>query len=569
MYLSKLFFKTFKEAPADADVTSQKLLERAGYIRKLGKGLYHYTPLMCRVLKKLKTIIREELEKEGAQEITMPMLHPKELWDKTGRWNDFKTANLLYTLKDRENHEYCLGPTHEEAVTSLVTHWLTSYKQLPVNLFQIADKFRDEIRPRFGLMRAKEFIMKDGYAFCHSEASMNDQYAAMRQAYTRIFEKLDLNFAIVRADGGKIGKGRSEEFQVLADIGEDLILTCGPYASNVETTVSIPTEYAYSETKLPLEKISTPHVKTIEELEKFTKVQAHNIVKTIIFKLIYQDRVEFIAIGIRGDLEVNPTKVTNFFAPIELFLASDEEIKKVTKAPTGFAGPINSSIPFVADSSCKPMTNFLTAGNKEEIHYLNVNWERDCPMPSFEDFLLAKEGDRCPLVEGGVYKAMRGIEVGHIFNLGTKYSEAMNATFQDEAGKSLPFWMGCYGIGVGRVAQAVVEQKHDEKGIIWPKALAPYQICIFSANLKDDLLNQKAEWLYRLFLEKNYEVLLDDRNERLGFKLKDSDLMGIPFKLIVGNAFKERGDIEIEPRTQEKFYLHIDQLLSWAKETFP
>lgn len=566
MRVSKLFFKTFKEAPAETDVISHQLLERAGYIKKLGRGLYTYTPLMWRVLKKLIQIIREELDRAGGQEVLMPQLQPKELWDQTGRWDDFTSAHLLYTLKDREDHPFCLGPTHEEAVTSLVNNWLTSYKQLPVNLYQIANKFRDEIRPRFGLMRAKEFIMKDAYAFCQDEKMMEEQYIAMRNAYKRIFERLNLNFAIVRADGGKIGKGKSEEFQVLASIGEDTILTCEEFAYNVETAAAIPQEFAYEAEQKPLQKLATPNVTTVEELCRFTGLSPMQMVKTLIFKLTYHDREEFVAVGIRGDRDVNTVKVANYFGPIESELASDAEIKRITGVRPGFAGPITMPIKFVADLICKGMTNFLCGSNEEDVHALNVNWGRDCKEPIFTDFLLAIEGDRCPDSPSGTYKSARGIEVGHIFNLGTKYSESMKVSFQNEQGKPMPFWMGCYGIGVGRVAQACVEQRNDEKGIIWPKALAPYQMLITFANAKEEGIFKATEEIYLSLTRDGYEVLFDDRNERLGFKLKDSDLMGIPYKCIVGSKFLETKELEIEPRVGEKFTLPLSSLSSFAKE---
>jgi prolyl-tRNA synthetase len=565
MRLSQLFFKTFKEAPAEADIISHQLLERAGYIKRLGRGLYSYTPLMWRVIKKLKNIICEELDRAGAQEVHMPLLHPDELWKKSGRWDEFKSTNLLYTLKDREGHEYCLAPTHEEAITALVSNWLTSYKQLPVNLYQITSKFRDEIRPRFGLMRAKEFIMKDAYAFCASEESMDKQYHAMRAAYQRIFDRLELDYVIVSADGGKIGKGKSEEFQVKAAVGEDIVMTCADQAYNLEAAIAIPPQYAYKSELLPLEKLSTPNITSVDQLVRFTDFAMHHMVKTIIYKLTYLDRVDFIAIGIRGDRQVNEVKINNLFAPLDLALATDEEIKAQTGSKPGFAGPLHSKIKYYADNTCKVMTNFLCGGNQEDVHYFHVNWERDCPLPPFHDFLLAQEGDSCPHVSNGVYKAQRGIEVGHIFNLGTKYSQAMEALFQDENGKTKPFWMGCYGIGVGRTAAACIEQRHDEKGIKWPKSLAPYQVTITAASTKDPVLAAKAEEIYQTLSAQGIEALIDDRNERLGFKLKDSDLIGIPFKVIVGNAFTSENRLEIEPRTGDKFYLPSEDILQWAK----
>lgn len=568
MKLSKLFHQTFKEAPVEADAISHQLLERSGYIRKIGKGLFIYTPLMWRVLQKLMHIVREELNAAGAQEIFMPQIHPATLWQKTGRFEDFKTAGLLYTLKDREDHEFCLGPTHEEIVTTLVANWLTSYKQLPMNLYQIGNKFRDEIRPRFGLIRAKEFLMKDGYSFCDSPETMDEQYELMRHAYTRIFERLDLDFVVVRADGGKIGKGKSEEFQVRANIGEDVVMVCQDYASNVEATVSIPPYYAYDSVLKPLTELATPKITTIEELIAFTGIPAYQMVKTVIYKLIFSDKEEFVAVGIRGDRQINEVKVANKFGCIELMLASEEEIISLTHCPKGFAGPINLQIPYFADLTCKPMTNFLCGGNVKDLHYIHVNWQRDCKTPEFFDFLRAEEGDGCPFVENGTYHAQKGIEVGHIFNLGTRYSEALGALFQDQDGVTRPIWMGTYGIGIGRVAAACIEQKHDARGIIWPISIAPYQILVTAAVTKNEQQLQIAEQIYQELIQSGFEVLIDDRDERLGFKLKDSDLLGIPYKLIVGKAFEQEGKIEIESRLGEKTLLERNEIVDWAKEKF-
>ncbi len=564
MRTTQLFFQTFKEAPSDADIISHQLLERGGYIKRLGRGIYSYTPLMMRVFKKMLTIVREELENAGAQEISLPFLHPAQLWKESGRWDDFTAEKLLYTLEDREGHSYCLAPTHEEVVVSLVTNWVTSYKQFPFNLYQIGNKFRDEIRPRFGLMRGKEFLMKDGYSFCRNEQEMDAQYKAMRTAYSNIFRRLGLEFVLVEAHGGKIGKGKSEEFQVIADVGEDAVMVCGEYAANVEATKSIPPSYTYENSLKSMEQVATPETKTIEELSVFLKVDPQQILKTLVFKLIYADRKEFVAIGIRGDRQINLLKVEEKFGPIETLQASEDEVKRLTGANVGFIGPLNTKLTFHADKSTEPMTNFVCASNEDDLHTINVNWERDLPKPEFDDFLLAEEGDSCPHIPDGTYKVQRGIEVGHIFNIGTKYTEKLGAHFQDENGKMKPIWMGTYGIGIGRTAAACIEQSHDERGIIWPKILAPFRIMITAASSKDPALVETAEKLYKELA--SYEPLMDDRNERLGFKLRDSDLIGIPFKLIVGKSFTNEGKVEIESRVGEKHLIAPEDIGSWAQK---
>lgn len=555
MRLSRLFFKTFKEAPAEADILSHKLLERAGFIKKLGRGLYTYTPLMWRVIQKLSTVIREEMNAAGAQEVHMPHLHPAEIWKKSGRWDGYRAEGLLFALEDREGAEYALGPTHEEVITHLVTDWLSSYKQLPVNLYQITHKFRDEIRPRFGLMRCKEFLMKDAYAFCQNEEQMQSQYDAMHTAYTRILERLGLDFATVKADGGKIGKGKSEEFQVLADVGEDALLIAGDLAYNVEAAEALLKD-PIPEAALPLKEVSTPGISTIEELVAFLGVEAPKIVKTLIYKLTFKDKEEFVAIGIRGDRSINEVKVANFFGALQTELATIEEIYKITKSPQGFAGPIDCPLVYYADNSIKALNNFVTARNKKDLHLLNVSWGRDVTPKGFHDFLLAEAHDICPH-NNEPYIMRRGIEVGHVFNLGTRYSEACEAYFQDENGKSRPFHMGCYGIGVGRLAAACIEQKGDSKGLVWPLCIAPYKVFITAAKMNEMAMKDEAERLYTLL----GDALLDDREERLGFKLKDCDLLGIPYKVIVGNRFIEEGLYELESRQGEKEFVSEETLL--------
>jgi prolyl-tRNA synthetase len=565
MKTSKLFFRTFKEAPHEADVISHKLLERGGYLRKLGKGLYTYTPLMHRVIQKLLVIIREELTLAGAQELSMPFLHPAELWKQTGRWEDFTSANLLYTLKDREGHSYCLAPTHEEVIVSVVANWATSYKDLPLNLFQIGTKFRDEIRPRFGLIRCKEFLMKDGYSFSKNPEGMEEQYHLMRKAYSAIFKRLGLDFVIVEAHGGKIGSGKSEEFQVRAEIGEDFVMVCGDYAANVETTKSIPPSYLYEPILKDKKRLPTPGTTTIEALAALLKVDPQRILKTLVYKLIFADKETFVAIAIRGDRQINPVKVGTKFGALEVNLVSAEELLKLTGASCGFIGPKGLSLPFYADQTTEVMTNFVAAVNENDVHEINVNWKRDLPLPIFDDFLQAEAGDGCPHIPGGTYTLQKGIEVGHIFNLGTKYTEKLGACFQDEHGQSHPIWMGTYGIGVGRTAAACIEQKHDEKGIIWPLSITPFRIMITAASVQDPTLVKTAETIYTELNSAGFEPLLDDRDLRLGFKLKDSDLLGLPYKLIVGKAFTGEGKVEIESRTGVKELLPVADILNWTR----
>lgn len=564
MRLSQLFFKTFKEDPQEADIPSHQLLEKGGFIKRLARGHYTYTPLMMIVLRKLEAIIRQELKKEGSQEIVMPLLQPKSLWEQTDRWAAYKAEKLIYTTIDRQEQESCLAPTHEEAVTSLAKNWLTSYKQLPVNLFQIGTKFRDEIRPRFGLMRSKEFIMKDAYSFSATEEQMQDQYQRMRRAYQNILRRLKLDFVVVQADSGKIGNSQSEEVQILADIGEDTLLICGDYAYNSEKAPCIPKSFTYDKHKKELEKFSTPDTKTIDEVVSFTQEPKEIMLKALVYKLIYKNKVEFVVVGIRADREVNPVKLINHFKALEMELASEEEIKKIGLVQ-GFVGPIGCPVSFVADLTCQPMVNFICGANQKDFHYKNVNWERDCKTPQFHDFCQAKALDRCPHVEGGVYHEKRGIEVGHIFNLGDRYSKAMDATFQDVNGRPTPFLMGCYGIGVGRCIQAAIEQKYDDKGIVWPLAIAPFQLLVTAVNTKDEAQKEGSEKIYHQLLKLGVDVLLDDRIERLGFKLKDSDLIGIPYKIIIGNGYTSDHVLEIEPRSGEKELIPTTALKEWVQ----
>ncbi len=565
MRLSHLFFKTFKQAPHDADIPSHQLLEQAGYIKRLHRGHFTFTPLMMRVFSKMKEVIRQEMQKEGSQEVILPQMHSKSIWEASGRWEAYKAEKLMYIVQDRDHNEGCLAPTHEEAITHLVKNWITSYKMLPVNLFQISNKFRDEIRPRFGLMRAKEFVMKDAYSFCSNTEQMEHEYQKMRRAYQHILKRLDLDYVIVQADSGKIGSGKSEEFQLLADIGEDTLLIAGDLAFNSEKAPCKPTSFKYPEGKLPLEEFSTPGIKTIQQQVEFVKQPKEMMLKTLVYKLTYSDRTEFVAVGIRSDRDINEIKLENHFNALEVRLATDEELNKELHLEIGFIGPVECPLDFIADNTCKEMNAFMCGANRKDTHYKNVDWKRDCKTFEFADFAQAVQGDICPL-NGEVYSEKRGIEVGHIFNLGDKYSNHLEAFYQDEAGASKPFLMGCYGMGVGRCIQGAVEQKCDEVGIVWPLAIAPYHIFLTPVNIKDDEQKMAVEKVYSTLLEKGIEVLFDDRRERLGYKLRDSDLIGIPFKWIVGKQFLEDQMIEVEPRGGEKISLPLHKIDAWLKE---
>ncbi|MBQ8498204.1 proline--tRNA ligase, partial [Chlamydia sp.] len=563
MRASLLFYKTSKNANKQASVLSYELLEKAGYLFKTSKGIYAYTPLFQRVIIKMTTIIREELNAIGGQEVCLPLLHPAELWQKTGRWEAFLSEKLLYVLKDRENKEMCLAPTHEEIVSEFVSQWLTGRKQLPIHLYQIGTKFRDEIRPRFGLMRAKEFLMEDSYTFSDSPQQMEEQYKKLRLAYQRIFDRLNLKYVIVTADGGKIGKGKSEEFHVLCSLGEDTICVSGSFGANIEAAQAIPPSYTYAPNFLPMEEIETPNIRTIEDLEAFFKTPKQQILKTLVVKTNKNGSEKFFAICIRGDRQINLTKVASFLQVDDCQLASDEDILKHLHVEKGFIGPLHCPIPYYADETARPMTNFICANNRKDVHCKHVNWGRDIPLPTFGDFLLAEAGDLCPQNEYAPYEIFQGVEVAHIFNLGTRYTDCFSVEFQDEHGNKQPCWMGTYGIGVGRTLAACLEQLSDDKGIVWPSAIAPFSIAILF-NGGDSEGETIASQIYHNLNEQGYEPLLDDRNERLGFKLKDSDLLGIPYKMIIGKSFHNTGLVEIESRLGEKYNVSLNDLLDWC-----
>ncbi|MDR2428207.1 MAG: proline--tRNA ligase [Candidatus Margulisbacteria bacterium] len=559
MRISKLLLPTLREDPADAEVISHKLLVRAGLIQKVAVGIFNYLPLGCRVIRKVENIIRAEMNRAGAQEILMPAVVPAELWRESGRWH--KYGKELLRFKDRKDAEYCLGPTHEEVVTALARAFVHSYKQLPLNLYQIQTKFRDELRPRFGLMRGREFIMKDAYSFHADEASLDAEYQNMRETYCRIFEACGLRYKIVEADSGNIGGSVSQEFMVLAENGEDALLSCAQcsYSANVEAAVSAPLGYAQGrpldspnkkttlETAPGVREISTPDKRTIEEVSAFLKTPPENLLKTLIYYYKSNEREDHVVIVLRGCDQLNEVKLKNYLQADIVLPAEDSAVREITGVEPGFCGPVGlKKARVISDELVKTISGGVTGANKKDTHLLNVVPGRDFELKETADLRLAQAGEKCPHC-GAPLEAVRGIEVGHIFKLGTKYSEAMQATYLDQSGAARPFIMGCYGIGVGRTAAAAVEQHFDASGIIWPPALAPYQCVVIPANIREPEQAAAAEKIYQELLAGGAEVLLDDREERIGVKLKDMELVGITSRVVVGKALSE-GKVEFRWR---------------------
>ncbi len=566
MRWSSYFLPTLKENPKDAEVVSHSLMLRSGMIQKVASGIYSILPLGWRSMKKLMDIVREELNKIGAQELIMPAIQPAELWMESGRW--FQYGKELLRIKDRNERNFCFGPTHEEVITDIVRHHIRSYKELPVNLYQIQTKFRDEIRPRFGLIRQREFFMKDGYSFHSSEESLDETYNAYYDAYKKIFKRCQLEYTVVEADTGTIGGYQSHEFMVLASTGEDSIFFCPScsYGANLEKAVSLYEESEEEEKEKSLEKVKTPQVHTVEEVSSYLNVKDKKIVKT----MIYETEKEFLGVLIRGDREVNETKLKNFLKVQYLNLATEEKIKKLTKGPMGFSGPLGlEGIKILADNSLRGMKNFVVGANEEGYHYINANYGRDFKIDFWGDFNKTKRGDLCincknPLVE------YRGIEVGHIFKLGTKYSEPMKCFFIDEKGEKKPMPMGCYGLGIGRTLAAAIEQSHDEGGIIWPNPLAPFSFILISLNQEDEKVKGTAEKIYKDLIEKGEEVFFDDREERAGVKFKDADLIGIPYQIIVGAKKMKDNKIELGIRkTKEKIEVEVENYYEKLKSITP
>ncbi len=534
MKLSKMLISTLREVPGEAEIASHQLMLRAGMIRKSATGIYTFMPNGVRVLKNVESIVREEMDRAGAQEFLASALIPANLWQESGRWDVM--GSEMIRLKDRNGRDFCLGPTHEEVFTDLARNEIKSYKQLPLNLYQIQTKYRDERRPRFGVMRSREFIMKDAYSFDKDNEGLDISYMKMYEAYNKIFTRCDLEFSAVEADSGAMGGSGSAEFMVKSDIGEDEIAFCTGcnYAANTEKATS-KLEDAEKEEEKELKKIATPDVRTIEELVTFFNTSNKKFAKT----LIYKADGKVVAVMVRGDRSLNETKVSNALGGImELEMAAAETVLKATSAEIGFAGPIGLQVDtLLVDEEVTRMSNFIVGANDTGYHYENVNYERDF-NGIVGDYKLVAEGDMCPKC-GSPINIRRGVEVGHIFKLGTKYSESMGANYLDENGKEKPLVMGCYGIGINRTVAAIIEQHHDENGILWPMAVAPYKVIVMPANVKNEEQMNRAEKIYEDLKTKGVDVLLDDRNERVGVKFKDADLIGIPIRVTVGKKVVE------------------------------
>ena len=547
MRLSRSFYRTLKEIPKDAQIPSHQLMFRAGMIQQLSSGIYNYLPLALRSLKKIESIVREELDKRDCEEVLMPAVIPAELWKESGRWDIY--GDLLLRFKDRKDNDYCMGPTHEEVITDMVRRNLRSYKQLPWNLYQVQGKFRDEFRPRFGLMRGREFIMKDGYSFDLDEKGAKESYWKMYEAYTAIFKRCGLRFRAVDAATGDIGGDMSHEFQVLASSGEDLILSCDccDYAANVEKAVTPQREAKRDEAAfLPSETVETPNQRTIEEVSTFLGADASRFIKA----LVYEADSEAVLVLIAGDADVNESKLQAVLGAGAVRMASDALVEVTMGVAPGFVGPVGApeKLRIVADHSIASGENWICGANAPHQHLKNVNVGRDFPEPEFKDISFAAAGNACPRCENGKLEEFRGIEVGQVFYLGTKYSKALDCSYLDEQGKSQPAEMGCYGIGVSRTLAAAIEQNHDENGIKWPVPIAPWEVVVLPLQAGDEAVAEAAENLYSTLREKGIEVVLDDRKERAGFKFKDADLIGYPVQIALGGRSVAAGVAEVKFR---------------------
>ncbi|MGH1596023.1 proline--tRNA ligase [Yersinia proxima] len=571
MRTSQYLLSTLKETPADAEVISHQLMLRAGMIRKLASGLYTWLPTGVRVLKKVENIVREEMNNAGAIEVSMPVVQPADLWQESGRWEQYGPELLRFV--DRGERPFVLGPTHEEVITDLIRGEINSYKQLPLNFFQIQTKFRDEVRPRFGVMRAREFLMKDAYSFHTTQESLQETYDAMYAAYSKIFERMDLNFRAVLADTGSIGGSASHEFQVLADSGEDDIVfsTESDYAANIEFAEALaPSEPRAAATE-ELRIIDTPNAKTIAELVEQFNLPIEKTVKTLMVHAHEESAHKLVALLVRGDHELNEIKAEKLPQVAKpLTFATEEEIRAIIGAGPGSLGPVNLPLPVVVDRSVAVMSDFGAGANIDGKHYFGINWERDLPLPQVADLRNVVEGDISP--DGkGTLQIKRGIEVGHIFQLGTKYSEAMKATVQGEDGRNQVMTMGCYGIGVSRVVAAAIEQNHDDRGIIWPDAIAPFQVAILPMNMhKSFRVKELAEELYATLRSHGIDVILDDRKERPGVMFADMELIGVPHNIVIGDRNLDSEEVEYKNRRAgEKQMIKtseiIDFLLSQIK----
>ncbi|MBJ7275227.1 proline--tRNA ligase [Marinobacter salarius] len=554
MRASRYLIATQKETPADAEIISHQMMLRAGMIRKLASGLYSWLPMGLRVLRKVERIVREEIDKSGAQEVLMPAVQPAELWQESGRWEQY--GGELLRMNDRHGRDFCFGPTHEEVITDLIRNELKSYKELPANFYQIQTKFRDERRPRFGVMRAREFIMKDAYSFHVNAESLNDTYQVMHRTYCAIFDRLGLDYRPVEADSGAIGGSASHEFHVLASSGEDAIVfsTDSDYAANIEKAEAVAPAGDRSSPSEEMAEVATPEQRTIEAVATFLKVDASRCAKTLLVKAEEDDNGHsgLIALILRGDHTLNEIKAENLPDVAEpLTMATDEEIEQVVGCKAGSIGPVNLPVPVIVDRSAAHMVDFVCGANKEGHHLTGVNWERDVALSRVEDLRDVVEGDPSP--DGkGTLEIRRGIEVGHIFKLGNKYSKAMNATVLDENGKSAILEMGCYGIGVSRIVASSIEQNHDDKGIIWPDAIAPFEVAIVTLNgHKSPAVMAAGEKLYEQLRQAGFDVLLDDRNERPGVKFADMELIGIPHRFVVSERGLTAETLEYKGRRDE------------------
>ena len=594
MRLSQMLFVTLRENPAEAEIPSHKLLLRAGYIRRIGSGIYAYLPLMWRVLQKVSQIVREEMNATGAQECLLPQIQPAELWRESGRWDTYtKAEGIMFALTDRQERELGLGPTHEEVITTIAREMIRSYRQLPLHLYQIQTKFRDEIRPRFGLMRGREFIMKDGYSFHTDEASLKQTYQDMYQAYCNMLSRCGLAFRPVEADSGAIGGSGSQEFMILADAGEDEVLYTedGKYSANVEKAVSLPPD-AEPSPFTSYKQRETPNTPTIESVCQFLKCSPTQVVKNVLYQAVYDNgRMVLVLLSIRGDQDVNEVKLQNELVKLaEQYSAknllaltvpdADAQQKWAAKPlPLGYMAPDVAdeqikSAPDIApkflrlvDKTAAELKNFVTGANKSNYHVVGANWDEQFELPKLVvDVRKVKAGDRAVHDPNQILQSARGIEAGHIFQLGTKYSQAMGATYTNEQGEEIPLYMGCYGVGVSRVAQAAVEQSYDKDGIIWPIAIAPYHVIITVPNVEDTQQMEVAEKLYTELNQAGIETLLDDRNERAGVKFKDADLIGIPYRIVTGRSLKN-GKVEVVERaTKNSQELLLDQVVPTLKQ---
>ncbi|KAB7668673.1 proline--tRNA ligase [Bacillus sp. B1-b2] len=558
MKQSKMLIPTLREVPADAEIKSHQLLLRAGYIRQNASGIYSYLPLANKVLKKIEHIIREEMDAAGGVELLMPALQQAELWQESGRW--FTYGPELMRLKDRNSREFALGATHEEVITSLVRDEIKSYKRLPLTLYQIQTKFRDEKRPRFGILRGREFIMKDAYSFHTSQESLGEVYDALFQAYCNSFERCGLNYRAVIADSGAMGGKDTHEFMALSDVGEDTIAysTESNYAANVEMAPVINTYVKSDEAVLELEKVETKDQKSIEDVSSFLEISADKCIKSLLFKA----DEKFVLVLVRGDHEVNDIKVKNLLGASVVELADPSETEKVLSCKVGSLGPVQvKDVEIIADNAVQSIVNGVCGANEEHFHFININPDRDFQVTQYADIRFIQEGDLSP--DGkGIIAFAKGIEVGHVFKLGTRYSEAMGATYLDENGRTQPIIMGCYGIGVSRTMAAIVEQFNDDRGIVWPKAVAPFDVHVITVNTKDENQNELSEKLYSMLKANRLDVLVDDRQERAGVKFADSDLIGLPIRITVGKKASE-GIVELKVRsTGEMLEVHENELLA-------